>query len=81
MLRRCTWHKKYFGFVKYLGTKEPGTEGITDTLCPQCLAIEMLAIDVGQMERETKRMRVAKEVFRLGAQSREFYKEVLDGQV
>ena len=63
MLRRCTWHKKYFGFVRWLGEKEPLSDhGITDTLCPRCLEIEMLGITVGQMERATKRLRRAKEL-------------------
>ena len=38
---RCAWHKKNFGFVLEMGTKEGhGVEGTTDGMCPACEAIE-----------------------------------------
>ena len=58
MIIRCAWHKKYFGFILYPGTKPPlADEGITDGMCPQCEAIEFLGIEVHRMERETHRLK------------------------
>ena len=58
MLKRCAWHKKYFGFVLFPGVIKPlSDEGVTDGMCPQCEAIEFLAIEVGRMERETIRLK------------------------
>lgn len=54
MLERCALHKKYFGFVLYPGTKPPlEDESITDTICPQCLAIVEFEDTVSRMEQET----------------------------
>lgn len=54
MIKRCTWHKIYFGKVVIYGEKEPLSDtSFTDGMCSQCAAIEFLAIEVGRMERET----------------------------
>ncbi len=58
MLKRCTWHEKYFGYVLMMGEKQPYSDlSITDTMCPRCVAIEFLAIEIHRIERETIRLK------------------------
>lgn len=40
MIKYCAWHKLYFGFVKYLGEKEPFDDpSETAGCCPDCARI------------------------------------------
>jgi hypothetical protein len=43
MLKYCSWHKKYFGYRKFLGNKEPlDLQTETDGICWLCNIIERI---------------------------------------